>query len=59
MAQKIARREIKSKNWEVIELDEGYYLKNNDYEEGQYGHEFYEQALIDKWVLRINTYPHY
>jgi hypothetical protein len=55
-AKKIAITQIKAVKWEVLEIDECYEInKKNLDRPGQI--ESYNQALIDKWVLRFHTYP--
>ena len=56
-ADSISRQEIGLANWEILERDEAYKIKSYDYSRESDGYEFYQQALIDKWVLRFHTYP--
>jgi len=52
-AKKIAEKEIRSENWDVIELDEGYEIERKDYDEysGQSG-------ANRQMGLRVHTYPY-
>jgi len=55
-AKQIATGEIRLAKWELLELDDAYEIKKEDYSIDSDGWEFYQQALIDKWVLRFHTY---
>jgi len=56
-ADKIAKDEIGLAKWNVLERDDAYEIKEEYYSNNSVGLEFYKQALIHKWVLRIHTYP--
>lgn len=56
-ASKMEKDKIEFEKWEVLEIDEAYEINGQDYKTNANGLEFYEQAMIDKWVLVFHTYP--
>jgi glucan phosphorylase len=56
-AKSTALKQIKLAKWEVLEIDEARLVNEKYYRKRSTGLEFYEQALLDKWVLRFHTYP--
>jgi hypothetical protein len=56
-AEKISRREIKQAKWKVLTREEAYETRAEYYIGNPSGLEYFQQALTDKWVLRIHTYP--
>lgn len=52
-----ARQELDEMDWQVLELEEAFTVTREDYSEDPNGLEYYEQALIDKQVFLIHTYP--
>ena len=56
-ADKIAQDEIGLGKGNVLEWEDAYEIKKENYSNNSAGLEFYKQALIDKWVLRFHTYP--
>jgi hypothetical protein len=56
-ADTIARQEISAIKWGILERDVAYEISEKTYSSESDGLEFYQQALIDKCVLRIHTYP--
>src|SRR4051812_27269926 len=56
-AEQIAKQEIGDLKWDILEKDDAYELDPKDYTSDSDGFEFYQQALIDKMILRFHTYP--
>ena len=56
-AQQIARQKIDDLKWHILEKDNAFELPPGHYSPDSDGFEFYQQALIDKFVLRFHTYP--
>jgi len=56
-ADTIARQKINAINWSILERDDAYEISEKTYSAESEGLEFYQQALIDKYVFRIHTYP--
>jgi hypothetical protein len=56
-ADTIERQKINAINWGILERDDAYEINAATYSPESEGLEFYQQALIDKCVLRIHTYP--
>jgi hypothetical protein len=56
-ADTIARQEIATVKWDVVEKEEAYEVNADDYSSDADGLELYQQALVDKWVLTFHTYP--
>ncbi len=56
-AQLIAKSIITDDGWIVGEPDEAFQVDRSSYVDNPEGRELYEQALIDKEVCRIYTYP--
>jgi len=56
-ADAISRQEIGDAKWDILEREEAFEIKTDHYASDSDGYEFYQQALIDKWVLRFHTYP--
>ena len=52
-----ARGRIEEQGWIAGEPDEAYEVDETDYPPGQAGREYFQQALIDKWVLVFYTFP--
>lgn len=56
-AEVIAKRNIRSQHWKVLELEEIWRIPKGHYQIEAGGLEFYEQALIDKAVFCFHTCP--
>ena len=56
-ADTIARQEVSTIKWDILERDDAYEINAESYSTKSEGLEFYQQALVDKCVLRIHTYP--
>jgi len=56
-ADRIARKEIDKLNWDILNHEESYEITRKDYMENKVGLQYYEQALIDKFVCVFHTYP--
>lgn len=56
-ADQIARTKISEASWTIIDREECYEIKRSDYFNKPQGLNYFEQALIDKWVLVFHTYP--
>jgi hypothetical protein len=56
-AEQIAKQEIGDLRWDILEKDDSFEIDPKTYTPDSDGFEFYQQALIDKIVLRIHTYP--
>ncbi len=56
-ADKIAKNEIKSLNWDIIERTEVLEVAKDFYESDDPKLQYYEQALIDKTVFVFYNYP--
>jgi hypothetical protein len=54
-AEKISRKDIRKMKWEILEQEEAYELDADSVSDE--GREYYEQALIDKTVYILHTYP--
>jgi hypothetical protein len=58
-ADRVARRQIKRKKWEILERDAREKVTEQDYEEGDDWLDFYRQALTDGDVYVFHTSPRY
>ncbi len=56
-AEKISMRKISDLKWDILEKEEAFEIASDHYAPDSDGFEFYQQALIDKCVLRFHTYP--
>ncbi len=56
-AKVISRKTVEDLKWEILSLEDAYPISLSDYAPGSEGKEFHEQALIDKEVYHIHTYP--
>ena len=54
-ADKNSRKDIRKMKWEILEREEAYELDADSLSDK--GREYYEQALIDKTVYVLHTYP--
>ncbi len=54
-ADKIARREIKEQNWDILEQEDAQTVDSESIADDK--REYYNQALIDKTVFVFYTYP--
>jgi hypothetical protein len=52
-----SRKTIESLKWGIVSLDMAYPKNISDYNNESEGKEFHEQALIDKEMYQIHTYP--
>jgi hypothetical protein len=53
----IAIEKINENDWDIIKKDQAVRIKEGHYSNNDSGFEFYQQALMDKCVLRFHTYP--
>ena len=55
----ISKHKITELDWNIIELEECYIITEKDYlnSSNNSGLQYYRQALIDKWVIVMHTYP--
>ena len=57
IAKGFAEKKIQETDWIILgeleakELDSGFFSNDSK------AHEYYQQALIDKWVIVMHTYP--
>ena len=56
-AEQIAIKKIDGLKWNIIEKEDSFELEPGHYVSDADGFEFYQQALIDKLVLRFHVYP--
>jgi hypothetical protein len=56
-AEKIAKPMISGLNWQIIDVEEAYELNREDINESSEGLKYFEQALVDKEVYVLHTYP--
>jgi hypothetical protein len=54
-ADKIARREIRKMNWNILSREDAYEINEDNISDA--GRKYYEQALIDRTVYVFHTYP--
>lgn len=57
VAETIAKVKIEELQWKILKLEEAYEISDKDYEDKSEGFDYYQQALIDKEVYVIHTYP--
>jgi len=51
------RTSTEKEGWTVREVEEAYTVNSSTYPPGKHGHEYFEQAQIDKEVFVYHTYP--
>lgn len=56
-AMVIVKDKIAELGWEINEFEKATILRQEDFDESPEGLEYYEQALSDKEVYVIHTYP--
>lgn len=54
-ANKISRKDIRKMKWEILEQEDAYELDADSVSDE--GREYYEQAIINKTVYVLHTYP--
>jgi len=55
-AEKIATFRINEIGWEILKKEEANHVNKAQYSSLSKAREYYEQALIDKWVLVVHGY---
>lgn len=56
-AKDVAEHKLAELCWKILNIEEAYEVRQEDFDEGSEGLVYYEQALIDKAVYVIYTYP--
>ena len=56
-AKILAEQKILEHDWEILKMEDGYIIDRADYNYKKEGLQYFEEALIDKWVLVFHTYP--
>jgi hypothetical protein len=53
----LASEKVKENNWSIIRIEDKFQINKDDLTDDSQSLEYFEQTLIDKWLLNIHTYP--
>lgn len=52
-----AIEKVKENNWNIVRIENKYQVNKDDLTDDSQSLDYFEQTLIDKWILNIHTYP--
>jgi hypothetical protein len=53
----LARDRVNETNWQILKTEDKFEIIRDDLANDPTGQKYYDQTLIDKWILNIHTYP--